>query len=66
MIRTWLDEYDFSDGVRASTHERMRAGTNIVALDPDVADVFPDSASVNEALRLLIKLAHKQVPSATR
>jgi hypothetical protein len=61
-----LDEYDFTDGVRGKYFEQYRSGTNIVVLDPDVADVFPDSASVNEALRLLIKLAHKQVPSAAR
>lgn len=32
--------------------ERYRQGTNVVVLEPDVALVFPDAASVNEALRL--------------
>jgi hypothetical protein len=36
--------------------ERYRAGTNLVLLDPDVAKVFPDEKSVNEALRLVIEL----------
>ena len=60
-----LDEYDFTNGVRGKYFEQYRSGTNIVVLDPDVAEAFPDSASVNEALRLLIKLAHQQVPSSS-
>ena len=60
------EEYDFRGGVRGKYARRFAAGTNLIALDPDVADVFPDSASVNEALRLLIKLAHKHVPSTSR
>ena len=59
------DEYDFRGGVRGKYARRYAAGTNLVALDPDVADAFADSASVNEALRLLIKLAHQQVPSTS-
>lgn len=54
------DEYDFTGGVRGKHAARMAQGTNIVKLDPDVAAVFPDSASVNEALRLLAKLARQQ------
>lgn len=50
-------EYDFSGGVRGKYHEAYRQATNIVVLDPDVAEVFRDSASVNEALRLLVKIA---------
>ena len=61
-----LDEYDFANGVRGKYYEQYRSGTNVVLLDPDVADVFHDSASVNEALRLLIKLAHQQVPASSR
>jgi hypothetical protein len=53
-------EYDFSDGVRGKHYEAYRKGTNIVFLDPDVARVFKDSASVNRALRLLLKLAKEQ------
>lgn len=54
-----LPEYDFTveqlrAGVRGKYAERYAAGTNIVKLDPDVAKVFPDSESVNEALRALI------------
>lgn len=58
-------EYDFSQlkgRVRGKYVERYRAGTNLVLLDPDVAAAFPDAKAVNEALRLLIELAQKQVP----
>jgi hypothetical protein len=52
-----LPEYDFRDAVRnpyAARYATMVAeGACIVTLDPDVAAVFPDSSSVNEALRAL-------------
>jgi len=35
-------------------------GTNVVLLDPDVAEIFPDSQAVNEALRVLAQLAKRQ------
>jgi hypothetical protein len=54
-------EYDFSRGVRGKHHRAYEAGTNVVLLDPDVAEAFPDSSSVNQALRLLIELAKKQL-----
>lgn len=46
-------EYDFSKGVRGKYAERYARGTNVVLLDPDVAEVFPDPTSVNRALRAL-------------
>jgi len=56
-----LDEYDFSEGVRGKYAKRYAEGTNIVVLSPDVAAVFPDSESVNEALRVLVKVARQKV-----
>ncbi len=53
-------EYDFSNAVRGRHFEAFRQGTNLVLLDPDIAGVFKDSASVNEALRLLLRLAREQ------
>ena len=56
-------EYDFSKmagGVRGKYVERYRAGTNLVLLDPDIAQAFPTDASVNEALRLLLQIAQRQ------
>jgi len=52
-----LPEYDFSGAVRGKYYKRYHVGTNVVLLDADVAEVFPNSASVNEALRLLVSLA---------
>jgi hypothetical protein len=48
-----LPEYDFSRGVRGKYAARMAKGSNVVVLDRDVQKVFPDSASVNAALRAL-------------
>jgi hypothetical protein len=52
-------EYDFTTGVRGKHHEAYRAGTNVVFLEPDLIEAFPDSESVNQALRLLVKLSRK-------
>lgn len=52
-----LPEYDFSGGVRGKYYEAYQQATNIVVLDPDVAEVFRDSAAVNEALRMLARIA---------
>jgi hypothetical protein len=50
-------EYDFSNGVRGKYYEAYQQSSNVVVIDPDVAEIFRDSASVNEALRLLAKIA---------
>ena len=52
-------EYDFSGGVRGKYAERFAKGSNVVVLDEDVARVFPDSASVNAALRALARIAER-------
>ena len=49
-------EYDFSHGVRGKYAKAYAKGTNIVILEPEVAKVFPDSHSVNEALRSLLSI----------
>ena len=48
------DEYDFSEGVRGKYAQRFSEGSNVVVLEPDVAKAFPDSESVNQALRKLV------------
>lgn len=63
---TLRPEYDFSTGVRGKHHEAYRSGTNVVLLDPDVAEVFKDSASVNAALRTLTEVARAQVHPTPR
>ncbi len=53
-------EYDFTDGVRGKYASRFAQGSNVVVLDPDVAQVFTDSESVNQALRALAGIIQQQ------
>lgn len=55
-----LDEYDFSGGVRGKYVERLTKSKNIIVLESDVAEVFKDSESVNQALRGLLPVIQKQ------
>ncbi len=55
-----LEEYDFSGGVRGKYAARFAHGSHVVVLDPDVAQVFSDSESVNRALRALIGIIQEQ------
>lgn len=56
-----LAEYDFSGGIRGKYAERFKGVKNdVVVLAPDVAEVFADSKAVNEALRVIAKIAGKQ------
>lgn len=61
-------EYDrgqlLKTGVRGKYAEKYKQGTNLILLDPDVAAVFPNETSVNEALRLLIRL--RELPVKTK
>ena len=50
---TMRPEYDFSQGTRGVTAQRYARGANVVVISPEVLDVFPDGAAVNEALRAL-------------
>ena len=52
------DEYDFSEGTRGKYAARFEQGSNVVVLDPDVAEVFSDPQAVNDALRILAQSAH--------
>jgi hypothetical protein len=57
-------EYDMKSllkgGVRGKYASRYRAGTNLVLLEPEVARAFPNEKSVNEALKLVMKLKQVQ------
>ncbi len=56
-------EYDFSGGVRGKYYEAYQQASNIIILDADVAEIFQGSASVNEALRLLARVARSSIVS---
>ncbi len=53
-------EYDLAQllkgSVRGKYAQRYQEGTNLILLDPDVAQAFPDERSVNDALRLVVQL----------
>ncbi len=55
-----LPEYDFSKGTRGKYAKKYHQGSNIVVLDPDVAERFPNSEAVNQALRSLARLQDKK------
>jgi hypothetical protein len=63
-------EHDLSKlkgGVRGKYDKSATAGTNLVLIEPDLADLFPDSASVNRALRVLAEAARTaRTPKARR
>jgi len=54
-----LPEYDFASmkgGVRGKYAAQYAAGTNLVLLDPELAEAFPTDAAVNEALRAVLSM----------
>ena len=56
-------EYDFSNAVRGKHAGVIDRDTVLVTLEPDLAAAFPTSASVNDALRLLLSIK-RQVGAA--
>ena len=63
---TMRPEYDFSRAVRGATAARYAQGTNIVVIDPDVLDVFPDAEAVNETLRALAPVLRRRPKPSRR
>ena len=53
--------YDFGGGIRGKYAARYREGTNVVVLDPDIAEAFPN-AGVNRALRALLTVVPSRRP----
>ncbi len=59
-------EYDLETlQLRSVGPARLDPRENLVPLDPDVAEMFPDAKAVNEALRFLIRVAKSQPAAAT-
>jgi hypothetical protein len=63
-LRPEYDETVLKDGVRGKYAARYRSGSNIVLPAPDVAAAFPTADAVNEALRLLLKVAQQSTAAA--
>jgi hypothetical protein len=61
-------EYDFASmkgGVRGKYVRQCRAGTNLVLLDPEVAEAFPTDGAVNQALRAVLNMTKEvRLPKA--
>ena len=55
------EKYDFSDAVKGKHHRAYQEGSNVVLLEPDVAEKFKDPQSVNHARRMLISLAGREL-----
>ncbi len=56
-LRAEYKRSDFKKLERGKYYERIRASSNVVLLDPEVAAVFPNSAAVNKALHSLLEVA---------
>ncbi len=65
-IRAEYAREDLGEGVRGKYYDEYRNGTNLVLLEPDVAEAFPDTKSVNDALRALKAIAERTASSAKR
>lgn len=52
-------DLDFRKGVRGKHYERVKQGTNVAIIAPDLLDTFPDSEAVNDALRSLKEIAER-------
>ncbi|MGA2267021.1 MAG: hypothetical protein ABSH44_01005 [Bryobacteraceae bacterium] len=58
-VRSEYRRSDFGTLVRGKYVTRLRASSNVVILDPEVAELFPNAAAVNAALRSLAEIAKR-------
>jgi hypothetical protein len=65
-IRPEYTRSDFGALVRGKYIERLRERSNVVVLDPEIAELFPNGASVNAALRTLAEIAKRASSSRRR
>ena len=63
---TMRPEYDFSRGARGKYAARLPGDVTFVLLEPDVAAAYPDSQSVNRALRAILDAAPRRPRKARR
>ncbi len=63
---TMRREYDFRGAIRGVTSARYAQGANVVVIAPELLDVFPDGASVNEALRALAPVLRRSRKAGAR
>jgi hypothetical protein len=58
-LRSEYKRSDFEKLERGKYYERVKASSNVVILDADVAKIFSNSASVNKTLHFLVEVAQK-------
>ena len=58
-LRSEYKRSDFGALVRGKYIERLQTSSNVVVIDPEVADLFPNAAAVNAALRSLAEIAKR-------
>lgn len=63
-LRNEYSREDLGSGVRGKYLKNYQEGTNLVLLNPEIADVFHNDEDVNEALRALIEIAQKTTDTA--
>ncbi len=61
-LRSEYKRSDFGALVRGKHVARLTANLNVVVLDPEIAELFPNSAAVNAALRSLAEIARRAGP----
>ena len=65
-LRSEYDLAQLKGGVRGKYYRQATAGTNLVLIERELADVFPDTESVNRALRMLVNTAEAAARPARR
>ena len=58
-LRSEYKRSDFGALVRGKYIKRLQTSSNVVVIDPEVADLFPNAAAVNAALRSLAEIAKR-------
>ena len=58
-LRPEYKRSDLGEIVRGKYANQIKAETNVVLLDPDIAEAFPNDEAVNKALRYLLEVAKK-------
>ena len=58
-LRSEYQRSDFGVLVRGKYIERLQKSSNVVVIDPEVVDLFPNAAAVNAALRSLAEVARR-------
>ena len=63
-LRPEYTRADLGNGVRGKHYQEYQSGTNVALLAPDVRAAFPTDQELNDALRMLVRLAKQNVPAA--